>query len=221
MSNENKGFFLTFEGGEGAGKTSQIEKLEKTLVELGHTVVVTREPGGTSGAEIIRHVLLSGAAEKFGPEMEAILFSAARSDHVRNVIAPALKDGSIVLCDRFIDSTRVYQGVSGKVEMSFLKELEDVVCEDAWPDMTILLDIDPEAGMARAKSRRSENEKPDRFEKEALAQQIARRNGFLQIAKEEPERFKVVDGEGSIDAVAKRIWKKVMPELKKRDLIYK
>ncbi len=218
MNEQTKGLFITFEGGEGAGKTSQISRLKDHLISLGHEVLVTREPGGTPGAEIMRHVLLSGAAENFGAEMEAILFAAARNDHVEHVIRPALLDGKIVLCDRFIDSTRVYQGVSGKVEMAFLKKLEDVVCEDAWPDITLLLDLDPEEGMKRAASRRSTDEAPDRFEKEALKEQETRRNGFLSIAEEEQGRFKVIDASGDVDAVAARIWTEVATTLKERGL---
>jgi len=221
LSKTESGLFITFEGGEGAGKTSQIKKLQEKLTALGHSVVVSREPGGTPGAEIMRHVLLSGAAEKFGPEMEAILFSAARSDHVQNVIKPALQRGDIVLCDRFVDSTRVYQGVSGKVEMSFLEQLEDIVCEDAWPDITLLLDLDPASGMDRAKKRRAINEKPDRFEKDALTEQKTRRDGFIKIAKANSDRIKIVDAAGTIETVAQRIWKLIAQKLKKRGLAYK
>ncbi len=218
MSTTNKGLFITFEGGEGAGKTSQIDRLKERLSSNGYDVVVTREPGGTPGAEIVRHVLLSGAAERFGSEMEAILFSAARNDHVQNVIKPALDKGHMVLCDRFVDSTRVYQGVSGKVEMSFLKTLEEIVCEECWPDITLLLDLDPKLGMERANQRRGEGEVPDRFEKEAFEEQIKRREGFLTMAKKEPERVKVIDASGDIETVSKRIWNAVKPILKARGL---
>ncbi len=218
MSTTNKGLFITFEGGEGAGKTSQIDRLKERLSSNGYDVVVTREPGGTPGAEIVRHVLLSGAAERFGSEMEAILFSAARNDHVQNVIKPALEKGHMVLCDRFVDSTRVYQGVSGKVEMSFLETLEEIVCEECWPDITLLLDLDPKLGMERANQRRGEGEVPDRFEKEAFEEQTKRREGFLTMAKKEPERVKVIDASGDIETVSKRIWNAVKPILKERGL---
>lgn len=199
------GFFITLEGGEGAGKSSQIKRLENHLKRAGYNVVTTREPGGTRGAEIMRHVLLSGAAEAFGPHMEALLFSAARGDHVDQLIRPALETGAVVISDRFIDSTRVYQGISGNVELGFLKELEKVVCVGAWPDLTLLLDLDPAEGMKRADNRRETNAKPDRFEKEALKQQRLRRKGFLQLAKEEPDRIKVIDASGTESEVAKRI----------------
>ena len=161
-----RGFFITFEGGEGVGKSSQIKRLAKNLEKLGLKTLITREPGGTQGAEIMRHVILSGAAEKLGPNMEALLFAAARADHVERVIRPALLNGTTVLCDRFYDSTRVYQGITGKVELSFLKALEEVACgDDCLPDLTIVLDLDPETGLERAANRRTKTETPDRFEK--------------------------------------------------------
>ncbi|MEL7429116.1 MAG: dTMP kinase [Pseudomonadota bacterium] len=202
-----QGFLITLEGGEGAGKSSQISLLAERFEELGYPVVTTREPGGTTGAEIIRHVLLSGAAEPFGEHLEAILFAAARADHVEQLIRPALEAGKIVICDRYIDSTRVYQGLCGKVDPEFLKDLEYAVCEGAWPDLTIVLDLDPKTGMARANKRRSKTDKPDRFEKDTLKLQKQRRNAFLQLAKEEPERIKVVSASGSMKQVAARVWK--------------
>ena len=217
MENRDRGLFITFEGGEGAGKTSQIMRLSDRLSKLGHSVTVTREPGGTPGAEIMRHVLLSGVGEQFGAEMEAILFSAARHDHVNNVIQPALEKGDIVLCDRFIDSTRVYQGGSGRVDMNFLHVLEDLACEDCLPDLTLLLDMDPKEGMRRAKARRGVDEKPDRFEKEALAAQEKRREGFLSVAKNET-RIRIIDASGTFEAVEKRIWKDVKSVMSKKGL---
>lgn len=205
-SKYGSGLFITFEGGEGVGKTSQIIRLKKRIEALGNRVVTTREPGGTPGAEIMRHILLSGAAEPFGAEMEAMLFSAARADHIAMVIHPAISEGKIVLCDRFIDSTRVYQGGSKKVTMDFLYSLEEVVCENAWPDLTLLLDLDPKTGMKRASARRLKGTKPDRFEKEALNQQYARREAFLEIAKNEPERVELIDASGSEKKVSDRVW---------------
>ena len=137
------GHFITFEGGEGAGKSTQIKLLAKALRTLGYDVVETREPGGSAGAEALRHVILSGAAENFGPAMEAILFAAARNDHVNEVIRPAVERGAIVLCDRYMDSTRVYQGSDGALTPDFVKQLEAVAIEDMVPDLTIILDIDP------------------------------------------------------------------------------
>src|SRR6478735_9180256 len=130
------GFFITFEGGEGAGKSTQITRLADRLRRAGHDVLVTREPGGSPGAEAVRHVLLSGAAESFGVRMEAILFAAARSDHVEEVIRPSLDKGIIVLCDRFMDSSRVYQGITGNLEQSFVESLERVAIDGVVPDRT-------------------------------------------------------------------------------------
>lgn len=210
---ERKGRFITFEGGEGSGKTTQIRLLEAALAKLGISVVVTREPGGSPGAEAVRHVLLSGAAEALGPELEAILFAAARSDHVETVIKPALASGLTVLCDRFFDSTRVYQGASGDADPQLLSKLEKVACEDCWPDLTVILDLDPEEGLRRAALRRSMPSGPDRFEKEALSLQRMRRKAYLMIAKGEPERCVVVDASGEADAVHERVLAVVLARL--------
>lgn len=202
----NSGYFITIEGGEGSGKTSQIKRLQEKLEEIGKQVVVTREPGGTNGAEAIRHVLLSGAAEPMGPEFEAMLFTAARSDHVEMIIRPALKAGKFVICDRFIDSTRVYQGATGNVDIEFLKELEEIACEGALPDLTLILDLPPEEGMKRADARRAKGKPADRFEKDALTLQRKRRAAYRKIAKEDPGRCVLVDATGTEAAVFKRLW---------------
>ncbi len=211
--NKTSGYFITFEGGEGSGKSSQINRLVKVFEAIDEEVTVTREPGGSPGGEAVRHVLLSGAAESFGSEMEAILFSAARSDNVETIIKPALISGSHVICDRFIDSTRVYQGVAGKADGGLLRSLERVACEGAWPDLTIILDIDPKIGMARAAKRRGRAVKADRFEKEALALQKKRRAAYLAIAKKEPQRCAVVDGSGTPAQVHARIKKVIQQRL--------
>ena len=202
--------FITFEGGEGTGKSTQIKLLEKALRQRKIKALVTREPGGSPGAEAVRHVLLSGAVESMGAEMEAILFSAARSDHVETVIRPALQSGMTVLCDRFFDSTRVYQGATGKVPMELLNRLERVACEDCWPDLTIILDLDPAVGMKRAAKRPAEFDQADRFEKEPLELQERRRQAYLDIAEAEPERCKVVDASGDPEEVHKKILKLVL-----------
>lgn len=194
------GFFLTFEGGEGAGKSTQITRLADKLRARGHDVVVTREPGGSPGAEAVRHVLLSGAAEPFGPKMEAILFAAARSDHVEQVIRPAVERGAIVLCDRFFDSTRVYQGVTGELDPAFVQALEDVTVNGIVPDMTLILDVDPQLGLARAVARRGQGV-ADRFEKETLAIHQRRREAYLAIAEAEPDRCIVIDASGEPEEV--------------------
>lgn len=192
-----KGFFITFEGGEGAGKSTQIERLAAKLRAKKYAILVTREPGGSPGAEAVRHVLLSGAAEPFGPKMEALLFAAARSDHVEQVIRPAIERGVIVLCDRFIDSSRVYQGVTGGLDPAFMEVVEQVSINGTVPDMTLILDIDPAEGLKRAAVRRSPNDVPDRFEKETVSIHQQRRDAFLAIAASEPERCVVIDASKS------------------------
>lgn len=187
------GIFITFEGGEGAGKSTQIDRLARKLRAKKYDVVVTREPGGSPGAEAVRHVLLSGAAEAFGPEMEALLFAAARSDHVEQLIKPAIARGAIVLCDRFMDSSRVYQGVTGGLDADFMAVLERLAVNGAIPDLTLILDIDPAEGLARAASRRAKDDTPDRFEKETVAVHQQRRDAFLAIAEAEPERCVVIN----------------------------
>ena len=215
----NSGYFITIEGGEGSGKTSQIKRLRDKLVETGKQVVVTREPGGTNGAEAIRHVLLSGAAEPMGPEFEAMLFAAARSDHVEMVIRPALKEGKFVICDRFIDSTRVYQGATGNVDIQFLKELEEIACEGALPDLTLILDLPPEEGMKRANARRTKGTPADRFEKDTLALQQKRRTAYRKIAKEDPDRCVLIDASGTETAVFKRLWSVVESRIESLELL--
>jgi dTMP kinase len=197
-----RGFFITFEGGEGAGKSTQIQLLADALRAEGREVVVSREPGGSPGAEAVRHVLLSGAAEPFGPQVEAILFAAARSDHVEQVIRPAVEAGRIVLCDRFMDSSRVYQGVTGNLEIDFMRALERVTVNGMVPDLTIILDLDPAEGLRRASARRGSGEVADRYEKEQLEIQQQRREAYLSIAEAEPDRCIVVDAEAPEAATA-------------------
>ena len=195
-----RGFFITFEGGEGAGKSTQIERLAKKLRAKRYDILVTREPGGSPGAEAVRHVLLSGAAEPFGPKMEAFLFAAARSDHVEQVVRPAVESGRIVLCDRFLDSSRVYQGVTGNLDAAFMAELERVAINGMMPDMTLIFDIDPVEGLRRASARRGEDQ-ADRYEKEDLAVHERRRQAYLAIAEEEPERCIVIDASADPEIV--------------------
>jgi dTMP kinase len=196
--------FITFEGGEGAGKSTQIATLAAALRETGYDIVLTREPGGSPGAEAVRHVLLSGAAEPFGPGMEALLFAAARSDHVEQVIRPAVERGAVVLCDRFLDSSRVYQGVTGDLDPAFMRGLETITINGMKPDLTIILDLDPEEGMRRAEARRGA-ESADRYEKETLDIQRRRRRAFLDIARAEPDRCVVVDASRSPGDVAEAV----------------
>ncbi|MCA0028340.1 dTMP kinase [Mesorhizobium sp. B263B1A] len=211
-----RGFFITFEGGEGAGKSTQIERLAGKMRAKKYDVLVTREPGGSPGAEAVRHVLLSGAAEPFGPKMEALLFAAARSDHVEQVIRPAVERGSIVLCDRFLDSSRVYQGVTGGLDPVFMETLEQVAINGMMPDMTLIFDIDPPQGRRRATGRRGAGAGPDRFEKETLAIHQARREAFLAIAAAEPERCVVIDASAAPDAVENVVTATVFAALEAR-----
>lgn len=200
------GLFVSFEGGEGAGKSTQIRRLAARLRDLGYDVLVTREPGGSAGAEAVRHVLLSGAAEMFGPRMEAILFAAARNDHVEEVIRPALHRGAVVLCDRFLDSSRVYQGVTGNLEADYIEALQRVAVNGVLPDCTLILDIPAQIGLARARKRASSvNDAPDRFEREETETHEKRREAYLDIAARYPERCRVVDATRSEDAIAEEI----------------
>ncbi|WP_375609483.1 MULTISPECIES: dTMP kinase [unclassified Bartonella] len=199
------GYFITFEGGEGVGKTVQISLLAEYLSHKGYDVVTTREPGGTAGAEAIRHILLSGKIQQYGPLIEAVLFTAARVDHVTEVIAPSLQKGKIVLCDRFIDSTRVYQGLNDTVSSSLLSVLECIALNGILPHLTFLLDMPAMCGMKRANLRRKKTEEIDYFEKDQLEIQEQRRQAFLQLAKREPHRFRVIDATGSVEAIAHQI----------------
>lgn len=198
------GLFITFEGGEGAGKSTQIALLAGHLRNHGFDPVITREPGGSPGAEAIRHVILSGNAETYGPAMEALLFAAARADHVDQLIRPALAEGRIVLCDRFIDSSRAYQGVTGNLDATYMAAIERIAIDGAMPDLTLVLDICAERGLSRAGKRRG-SDTADRFEKEDIAVHEARRQAFLEIARQEPARCKVIDADRSQEKIADEI----------------
>jgi dTMP kinase len=200
-----RGHFITFEGGEGSGKSTHAATLAVRLKSAGIDVVLTREPGGSPGAEIIRHIILSGIAKPLGSETEAILFAAARDDHVNNTIRPALDAGKWVVCDRFVDSTRVYQGVLGKVDGKLIRGLERVTVGDCFPELTFLLDVPAAVGLARAKSRRGK-ETADRFEAESVEFHEHLRTAYRALAEREPERVIVVDGRAPRDVVSERIW---------------
>ncbi len=200
-----RGKFITFEGGEGTGKSTQAAMLALHLESLGIAVLLTREPGGSPGAEIIRHVLLSGAAKPLGPEAEAMLFAAAREDHVKCAIEPALVAGKWVVCDRFADSTRVYQGALGQVDQRLIKSLERVSIGDLLPDLTLILDLPVEAGLQRRAQRRGDA-LPDRFEAEDVEFHEKLRQAYLALAAREPQRCVVIDAGGSKEDIAKQIW---------------
>ncbi|MBX8802976.1 dTMP kinase [Ochrobactrum sp. MR28] len=211
------GLLITFEGGEGAGKSTQILALADHLRAQGFEVIVTREPGGSAGAEAVRHVILSGAAETYGPAMEALLFAAARSDHVDQKIRPAIEAGQIVLCDRFIDSSRVYQGISGNLDPQFMQSVERIAIDGTMPDLTFILDIPADKGLARAGLRRG-TEVADRFEKETIATHEARRQAFLAIAASEPQRCKVIDADRTVDEISAEIAALADTALKQREV---
>jgi dTMP kinase len=200
-----RGKFITFEGGEGTGKSTQAAMLALRLEALGLPVQLTREPGGSPGAEVIRHVLLSGAAKPLGPEAEAMLFAAAREDHVRCTIGPALDAGKWVICDRFADSTRVYQGVLGEVDERVIKGLERVSIGDLAPELTVILDVPVEIGLRRAEARGA-GAKPDRFEAENVDFHQKLRAAYCAIAAAEPRRCALIDARGNKEAVARQIW---------------
>ena len=206
MAGPDRGGFITLEGGEGVGKTTQRDRLAAAIAARGPEVIATREPGGSPRAETIRAAILSGQVAGLGAAAEALMFSAARIDHLDQVIRPALRRGAFVVCDRFVDSTRVYQGRLGRVDPVLLGALERVVVGADRPDLTLVLDIDPEAGLARAAARRRPGEQADRFEREAIEVHRRLRTAFLEIAAAEPERCRVVDASGPPDAVAAAIW---------------
>ena len=196
-----QGYFISFEGGEGAGKSTQIRRLAERLQAAGHDVVLTREPGGSPGAEAIRELLVNGAADRWSPVSEALLMSAARRDHLERVIRPALERGAIVLCDRFADSTRAYQGAGGAVDLDFIASLERFVVEGTRPRLTLILDLPVAEGLARAGARGGEA----RFESKGLAFHERLRAAYLDIARSEPDRCEVIDAAGTQDQVAAAI----------------
>jgi dTMP kinase len=200
-----RGQFITFEGGEGSGKSTQIKMLADRLATEKLRAVVTREPGGSTGAEIMRHLVLSGMGKLLGPEAEALLFTAARDDHVHTVIKPALEQGVWVLCDRFSDSTRAYQGRLGQVDPRILNALERVTIGDLKPDLTFILDVPVEIGMQRAAARRGTGA-PDRFEAEEISFHQKLRDAYRRIAEDEPQRCVLIDANADADAVAAKVW---------------
>ena len=200
-----RGRFITFEGGEGSGKSTQIRKLAERLDVAKLRAIVTREPGGSPGAEIIRHLVLSGMGKLLGPEAETLLFAAARDDHVRTVILPALNQGIWVLCDRFFDSTRAYQGQLGQVSPGLVNAMQRVTIGDLKPDLTFILDVPVEVGLQRAALRRG-NATADRFEAEGIKFHQDLRDAYRRIAADDPQRCVLIDATAEPDTVAARIW---------------
>jgi len=200
-----RGKFISFEGGEGSGKSTQIKLLADRLAAAKLRAIVTREPGGSPGAEIIRHLVLSGMGKLLGPDAETLLFAAARDDHVRTVIQPALSQGTWVLCDRFSDSTRAYQGRLGKVAPGVLNAMQRVTIGNLKPDLTIILDVPVEVGLKRAAARRGAGA-PDRFEAEDIKFHQELREAYRQIAAEDPNRCVLIDATPGPDVVAVQVW---------------
>ena len=207
-----QGRFITFEGGEGTGKSTQAAKLAERLKAYGLGVVLTREPGGSPGAEAIRHVILSGAAQPLGSHAEAILFAAARDDHVRQVIRPALDRGTWVVCDRFADSTRIYQGVLGNVDARVIRSLERIVVGATRPDLTCILDMPVEMGLRRASRRRGRGP-ADRFEAETIEFHTRLREAYRELADQDPDRCVLIDARVDAETVGEAIWAEVSRRL--------
>ena len=204
-----RGTFISFEGGEGAGKSTQIRRLAERLKADGADVVLTREPGGSPGAEQIRDLILNGAADRWSPITETLLMYASRRDHLERVIRPALQRGAIVLCDRFADSTRAYQGAGGDAPMSLIKALEEHVLSGMIPDLTLIFDLPAEVGLTRALARGGEA----RFESKGLEFHERLGAAFLEIARREPERCVVIEAAGDIEAVWADVWSAVSSRL--------
>ena len=202
------GFFITFEGIEGCGKSTQVKLLAGMLKEGGNSCVVTREPGGTPIGTKIREILLNPDNAGMAPEAELLLYAADRVQHMRELIKPALDSGKIVVCDRFTDATMAYQGLGRGLDMALIRELNRIASLGIRPDLTLLLDCPAETGIERALDRNSRNghAKDDRFEREVMAFHQKVRDGYLAIAKEEPERVKVVNAIKDIQSMHGEIW---------------
>jgi dTMP kinase len=207
------GKLITLEGGEGAGKSTQVALLISRLLSAGRQAIATREPGGSPAAEEIRHALLSGKVRQFGPFAEALLFSVARQDHVDTLIADVLGKGKWVVCDRFLDSTRAYQGGAGGVPQPVIGALERLTLRGLAPHLTLMLDIPADEGLARVRQRQG-GATPDRFEGLAFAQHERVRKAFLDIAEEEPSRCVVIDARKPEALVAEDIWEAVAERLR-------
>ena len=208
-----RGWFITFEGGEGTGKTTQIRALAAHLEARGHVVIVTREPGGTPVAEAARAVLLDPALEPDGLT-EVFLLEAARRDHTERVIAPALARGEVVLCDRYADSSTVYQGMVRGLGEELVIQLNRLATSDLEPDLTLVFDLDPEAGVSRARSRNAEGHERDRLDDEPAEFHQRVREGFLRLAELHPERVGVVDASGEPDEVFARLLTELPQEMR-------
>ncbi|WP_339929298.1 dTMP kinase [uncultured Brevundimonas sp.] len=199
----SRGIFITLEGGEGTGKSTQTRRLVDRLRALGHGVVQTREPGGSTGAEAIRNLVVAGDAERWSPRTETLLMYAARSDHLERTIRPALESGTWVVCDRFADSSRAYQGAGGGVPPAFIEALDAGIVAGDQPDLTLVFDLPVEVGLERAFGRGLFE---TRFESKGLAFHTRLREGFLAIVRDHPDRCVLIDADGDEDTVEARVW---------------
>ncbi len=203
----NEGKLISFEGGEGVGKSTQIKLLKSYLLENNFKVLTTREPGGTEEGEIIRKFLVSGAKNTFDPLSELLIFNALRREHINKVINPSIKKGKIVLCDRFIDSTFVYQGIGKGINKKVLLNLHKKFCYDIYPDITFFLNLDPKIGLDRT-NRRKNNE--TRFERLGLSYHKKVFNGYLKLSKKFEKRIININAQQSIKEISEKIIKHVM-----------
>lgn len=213
MTTSRSGLFITLEGGEGAGKSTQARRLAEALRAQGRDVVLTREPGGSAGAEEIRSLLVQGEANRWTPLTEALLMNAARADHVARTIRPALQRGAIVICDRFADSTEAYQGAGGGMDPDDIQSLRRLVVGDLEPDLTLIFDLDVDVGLARADARGGDA----RFESKGRAYHQRLRDAYRAIAARAPDRCRTIDASQDVDAVAAQILKTVDECLQARE----
>ena len=206
----NRGRFITFEGGEGTGKSTQAKRLAERLKANGEDVVLTREPGGSPGAEALRKLLVEGSADRWSSNSETLLMYAARADHLERTIRPALARGAWVICDRFMDSTRAYQGAGGGVSTALIEQLERAIVADDRPDLTLVFDLPVEDGLARAKSRAGGEA---RFESKGPVFHERLRAAYLRLAEREPVRCVVIDAAPHPDRVAESVWTTIAKRL--------
>ena len=210
------GLFITLEGGEGSGKSTQARLLKRWLSDVfpGREILVTREPGGTEQAEEIRAILVNGAADKLSVQTEALLMIAARTEHVQKIIQPALLREAIVICDRFSDSTLVYQGLAQGKDIDLLRSIHEFGFSDLRPDLTFVLDVPPEQGLKRAEDRLQINNAESRFEDKGLAFHRRVRDGFIELAAQDPQRFVIIDASGTAEQTDEQVRQQIINRLK-------
>ena len=210
-----KGLFISFEGGEGVGKSTQIELLKTSLTKKNLNVLSTREPGGTKEGELIRKFLVSGEISSWDSYSESLLFNALRREHINKIINPSLFKGDIVLCDRFIDSTIVYQGVGGGINQTLLLSLHKNFCYDLYPDITFFLSLDPKVGIERTLARNNKTE--NRFENMGLSYHQKIQDGFKALSDKNNKRFFEINAELSVEKISNQIYDHVISIIKSND----